>query len=137
MRHRPIVPIRIIQSQLSSPIDGCVDSAADDTLFPLRLARRRGIDLAHAPRGEVHAAGHSPLPVNYALVTLLLADGVETCEWEAIIGFADVPLRWPLLGQAGCLQFFDVELRGARREAQLTPNSSFRGQHLVHRQRPP
>jgi hypothetical protein len=137
VRHRPIVPIRIIQPQLSPPIDGCVDSAADDTLFPVRLAVRLGIDLAGAPQGEVRPVGHGPLAVKYARLTLLVTDGFESCVWDAIVGFADFPLRWPLFGQAGFLQFFDVELRGARQETVLSPNSSFQGQHVIHTPRPP
>jgi hypothetical protein len=119
------------------PLDGCIDSAADDTIFSLGVARRLGIDLAGAPQGEGQPVGHVRLPVKYARVTLLLSDGLETCEWDAIVAFADVPLRWPLLGHAGFLQFFDVELRGARREALLTPNGSFQGRHVVHTPRPP
>jgi hypothetical protein len=119
------------------PIDGCIDSASDDTIFPQRLARRLGINLASAPPGESQPVGQAALPIKYARVTLLLADGFETCEWEAIIGFADVPLRWALLGLAGFLQYFDAELRGARRELVLIPNSSFPGQHVVHRSPPP
>jgi hypothetical protein len=67
-------------------------------------------------------------------VTLRVADGSEACEWDAIVGFIDVPLRWAILGHAGFLQHFDVQLLGDRREAQLAPNPSFPGRHI---QRPP
>lgn len=137
VRHRPIVPIHVIGPQLLPPIDGCIDSASDDTLFPQRLARRLGIDLTSAPQGESQPAGHAPVQVRYAKVTLLLADGFETCEWEAIVGFVDVPLRWALLGHAGFLDFFDARLRGARHEVLIVPDTSFPGQHVIHRPSPP
>jgi hypothetical protein len=117
--------------------DGCLDSASDDTVFPRALARRLGIDLSGAPQGEAQPAGGPGLPYSYAAVTLRLTDGRETCEWQAAVGFAAVPLRWALLGTPGFLEFFDVELRGARREAVLTPNASFPGRHTAHGLPPP
>jgi hypothetical protein len=137
MRYRPIVPVHVLAPQPLLPTDCCIDSASDDTLFPVRFARRLGIDLAGAPQGEAQPAGHPPLPVRYGRVTLLLADGFESCEGEAVVAFLDVPMRWPLLGHAGFLDFFDVQLLGARREAVLAPNNSFSGRHIVHRPPPP
>jgi len=49
VRYRPIVPVHIIGPQLLPPLDACIDCAADDTLFPVRLASRLGIDLTGAP----------------------------------------------------------------------------------------
>jgi len=72
--------------------------------------------------------------VHYASVTMLLTDGYESCEWDAIVGFSTVPMRWALLGHAGFLEFFDVELFGARREVTIKPNSAFAGLHVVHDQ---
>jgi hypothetical protein len=68
---------------------------------------------------------------SYATVTLRITDGLEAFEWPAIVGFVDLPLRWALLGHAGFLDFFDIELRGARREVAITPNSSFQGQRTI------
>ena len=137
MRYRPIVPLHVLTPRALPPTDCCIDSAADDTLFPVRFARRLGIDLTTAPKGETQPSGHAPLPVRYGRVTLFLADGFESCEWEAVVGFVDVPLRWPLLGHAGFLDYIDVHLLGVRREALLTPNSSFPGRHTVLRPPPP
>jgi hypothetical protein len=63
----------------------------------------------------------------YAQVQLRLSDGVETCEWLAIVGFLDLPLRHGLLGQAGFFQFFDVSFLGASQEVTLVPNTTFPG----------
>ena len=137
VRYRPIVPIQIIGPQVLPPFDACIDSAADDTVFPLRLARRLGINLTAAPEGKVQPVGQIALTVKYARATLLLADGFESCQWEAIVAFADSPLRWALLGHAGFLQFFDTNLRGALRDVLLVPNTSFLGQHVIHAVPPP
>jgi hypothetical protein len=113
--------------------DGCLDCASDDTIFPLSLARRLGIDLTGAAQGQAQPVGGLVVPYLYAAVTLRLSDGIETCEWPATVGFVDLPLRWALLGHAGYLEFFDVELRGARREVVITPNNLFPGQRTSRR----
>jgi hypothetical protein len=38
------------------------------------------------------------IPYANAAVTLRLSDGLESCEWKAIVGFVDLPLRWDTLG---------------------------------------
>jgi hypothetical protein len=131
MRHRPIVPIHILAPRMLPPLDACIDSAADDTVFPPHWATRLGIDLKAAPRGQAQVVGGSIIQVSFAPVTLLLSDGYETCEWDAIVGFSASAMRWALLGHSGFLEFFDVQLLGARRETIITPNSAFVGQHFV------
>ena len=132
VRHRPIVSIRIFGPLGSRLYDGCLDCASDDTIFPLWLAHRLGIDLRGAPQGEARPVGGMIIPYSYAAVTLRLSDGVETCEWQATVGFVDLPLRWALLGHAGFLDFFDTELRGGRREVAMIPNNLFPGTRTIH-----
>ena len=131
-RYRPVVPIQILGPLTLPPVDGCIDCAADDTVFPLHLATRLGVDLATAPKGQAKVVGGTLVNVSYAPVTLLLSDGFEAFEWNAVVGFATVPLRWALLGHAGFLDFFDVQLLGARREAMVAPNTAFGGQRIVY-----
>ena len=131
-RYRPIVPAHIVAPVMLPPLDACIDSAADDTIFPPHLAIRLGIDANSAPTGQVRLVGGTTIKVSYAAVTLLLSDGYETCEWDAVVGFSAVPMRWALLGHAGFLEFFDVQLLGAHREAILVPSANFTGQHLYH-----
>lgn len=128
-RYRPIVPIRIQGPMGSRLFDGCVDCGSDDTIFPRSLARKLGVDLTGADQGEAHPVGGTAVVYVYATVTLHLSDGVASCEWQATVGFVDLPLRWALLGHAGFLDFFDTELRGSRREVFLTPNRLFSGIH--------
>ncbi len=132
VRSRPIVPIRVFGPLGSRLYDGCLDCASDDTIFPLSLARQLGIDLSGAPQGAAHPVGGMIIPYSYAGVALRLSDGSETCEWQALVGFVDLPLRWALLGHAGLLDFFDTDLRGARRDVVMIPNSLFPGTHTVH-----
>jgi hypothetical protein len=66
-------------------------------------------------------------PVRYATVTLRLTDGIERREWTAWVGFTRAPLRRPLLGFAGFLQFFTATFHGDREEVELAVNSLYRG----------
>src|SRR4051794_36498321 len=67
----------------------------------------------------------------YAMVRLRLCDGQEECECDAIVGVVVAPMRWAILGYAGALQSFDLQLLGVGRNAGLTPNASFPGRHGI------
>ena len=58
---------------------------------------------------------------------LRLTDGREFREWPAWVGFTPARLPYPMLGFAGCLQFFDAEFRGGREEVELTVNPLYPG----------
>jgi len=118
-------------------LDANLDCGSDDTIFPAYLAPHLGIDLTNAPEGEAGAIGGIPILYRYALVTIRVTDGYEECVWDGIAGFIATPLRWAVLGHAGMLQFFDVQLLGERREVILTPNPSFPGRSVVRRTRQP
>ena len=77
--------------------------------------------------GEATGVASNPVPIRYAQVTLRLTDGHEFREWLAWIGFTTATLRQPLLGFAGCLQFFDANFRGSREEVELASNSAYPG----------
>jgi hypothetical protein len=65
--------------------------------------------------------------IRYAEVSLRLTDGREFREWPAREAFTAAALRWPQLGYAGCLQFFDGTFRGAHEEVELTVNNLYPG----------
>jgi len=54
-------------------------------------------------------------------------DGTMCCVWRAIVGFTDAQLSFPLLGQTGCLEFFNYVGRGKDRVSILEPISPFPG----------
>lgn len=133
LRFRPLIAVRLFGPNGSRLFDGCLDCASDDTIFPRFLARSLGIDLSGAPQGEARPVGGIAIPYLLTQLPLRVTDGKEQCDWLATVGFADLPLRWALLGHAGFLNYFDTQLLGARREAILNPNSSFHGQHVFLR----
>ncbi len=99
----------------------------DDTVFHESVAALIGIDLTNAPTGEATGVGMVPSPIRYAQVNLRITDGREFCDWPAWVGFTTVPLRRPLLGYAGFLQFFDATFRGGREEVELVTNPFYPG----------
>jgi hypothetical protein len=128
VRYRPLVPIVIVgpTGLMRQFPRAVVDPAADDTVFPLDTAARIGArlrpDSGHRVRwrGQLH-------PLRFGDVELILADAVSTWRWPAVVGFSPAPLRYPILGQAGTLQFFDVRFLGVQLRVELETNSSYPG----------
>jgi hypothetical protein len=129
VRYRPIVAVRVTGPTGSWIMDGLLDSGSDDTIFPEWAAAIIGADLDTAVDQHLHLAGRAnPLRCRYLSVTLRITDGKsETYEWDATVGFVAVPLKCPLLGHAGFLQYFDVKFQGSDHVVSLAPNSSFSG----------
>jgi hypothetical protein len=103
-----------------------MDSGGDDTVFPIDVLRLIGAsalpDTGHRIRwrGSLH-------PLRYASVELSMSDDVAECRWQAVIAFSPAPLTYPILGNAGCLEFFDIRLLGADLWIELEPNWKFQG----------
>jgi hypothetical protein len=127
-RPKPLIPITVLSPINARLIMALLDTGADDTVFPESLAPLLGIDLTNAPEAE--AGGIANLPaarLRLAQVTLRLATASEQREWPALVGFTATPLRFPLLGCAGVLQYFSADFRGHREEVELTINSLYPG----------
>lgn len=43
------------------------------------------------------------------------------------VGFSAAPIQYPLLGQIGCLEFFDARFFGQLRIVELETNAAFPG----------
>jgi hypothetical protein len=104
-----------------------LDTAADDTIFSEILANQIGIDLDNAPTGFGSGVGMSNIPLRYGQVRLRLTDRHEQREWSTWVGFTPVRLPYPMLGFAGCLQFFTSTFQGDREEVELTVNRLYSG----------
>jgi hypothetical protein len=128
VRWRPLVPVSIIgPSGLIWDFGrAVVDPASDDTVFPLDTAARIGAsllpDTGHRIRwrGQLH-------PLRFADVELLLTDNIGTWRWSAVVAFSPAPLRYPILGQSGCLQYINARFLGADLIVELETNPSFAG----------
>ncbi len=126
-RHLPILSVGVEGPRGSYVVPSRLDSGSDDTIFPLWLASRIGIDLSGATMAESQGVGGATLSYWCAPVILRISDGKESCIWRAIVGFIDIRRRTGLLGLAGFLDYFDTSLMGAAREVQLSPNGAFPG----------
>jgi hypothetical protein len=126
-RPRAVFSATLVGPTGASSQDSLLDTGADDTVFPLKLAGQLGIDLANAPTGTLGGIGGTVGAVLFALVTLRITDGKEFCEWPARVGFTAAPLKRPLLGFAGFLQFFRAVFDGDLEEVELTTNRRYPG----------
>lgn len=127
VRPRPVIPASLVGPADTQAFHGTLDSSSDDTLFPEHWAAPLGIDLSQAPSGTGAGVGSHGIPVRYAEVKLRLTDGREFREWPAWVGFTPVALVYPILGFAGCLQFFTTTLYGDMELVELTVNRLYPG----------
>ena len=127
VRPQPLIHVSLVGPAAARPVLGVLDTAADDTVFPDYVAARIGIDLTGAPVGSSSGVGGISAPLRYAQVKLRVAGGGEFREWPAWVGFSPVPMRYPMLGFAGFLQFFAATFHGDREEVELTINRLYPG----------
>jgi hypothetical protein len=127
VRPRSLVVVSVIGPGGTSIETAHLDPGADDCVFPVPLAARIGVDLANAATGEAAGIGMNPIGLRYGRVNLRLANGGERYEWTAWVAFTEAPINRPLLGFAGCLQFFTATFHGDREELELAANSLFPG----------
>ncbi len=84
-----------------------LDTGSDECLFPSIfqhiIAAQTLPEIGHRVtwRGGM-------FPLVYADVSLELADEITTYRWPAIVAFTQPPLKYSLLGIAGCLEYFDA-----------------------------
>jgi hypothetical protein len=104
-----------------------LDTGSDDTVFPEWIATRIGVDLTNAPTGTASGVGLVRAAIRFAEVRLRLTDGVEFRAWPARVGFTSAPLKQPLLGFAGFLQFFTAAFDGEREAVDLAVNGRYPG----------
>ena len=127
VRYRPLIPVTVVgpagQRRFSRAV---VDSGGDDTVFPIGVLALIGVaprpDSGHRIRwrGNLH-------PLRFADVDLVFADDAASCRWPSVIAFSPAPLPYPILGNAGCLEFFDVRLLGGDLVVELETNWKYPG----------
>lgn len=124
---RPLIPVSLIGPAGTELKDALLDSGSDYTLFSAQSAKTIGLDLSNAPHAVGAGIGKAVMPIRFAQASLRISDGVETREWSAWVGFVSIPLKHPIMGFAGALQFFDLHLRGALEEFELAVNALYPG----------
>jgi len=127
VRPRPRVLVHLAGPLASTSRYALLDTGADDTIFPDTVAALLGVDLDQAPIGSARGVGTGAIGIKYAAISMRLHDGLHTCEWPAIVGFTSAQINFPLLGFAGCLQFFIATFHGDREEVELAVNGLYPG----------
>jgi hypothetical protein len=126
VRLRPYVEVTVIGPADCRLRVALLDPGSDETLFPEGLAAQLGVDLSDAPLTHVAGIGHGTVTARLAQVRLRISAGQELREWPAWVGFV-FGLRRPLLGFAGCLQFFTAAFHGDLEFVELTINTLYPG----------
>jgi hypothetical protein len=123
------MPVQFARTSSHLTRTSVLDTAADDTVLPDWIAAALGLDLTGAEEQPIGMMGRIALRCRYAPAEVQISDGArETYRWSAVVGFVPASaLQRPILGQAGFLQHFDAEFRGADFEVILIPNRSFPG----------
>jgi hypothetical protein len=127
VRPQPLIHVGAVGPAGTLAVLGILDTVADETVFPDYVAAKLGVDLTGAPIGSSSGVGGVPVPLRFAQIKLRLAGGGEFWEWPAWVGFTSLPLRYPMLGFAGFLQFFTAAFHGDLEEVELTANRLYVG----------
>ena len=93
----------------------CLDTGADDCVFPFPIAERIGLDIASMPKGEtVGVGGKKDIYYANACIEILLPPGQgNSMVFKTRVGFVQ-DLGIGLLGQVGFFDRFDVSFSQRR-----------------------
>jgi hypothetical protein len=113
---RPVVPVTV-EGISRAPQLCLLDTGALHNRFAAWIAESAGIDLTTADEARF-AVGGFIVTAREAPVQLTLGE----VTWEAPVWFCDPwPLSFHLLGQEGFFRWFEVRLRAAVYEIEITP----------------
>jgi hypothetical protein len=107
--------------------EALLDTGSDDVVFPEDAAAKIGLDLSNAPTLSAGGIATHATTCRFAHARLRVTDGVEFREWTAMVGFAPTPMRQPILGYAGFLQFFTATFHGDLEQVELAVNPTYPG----------
>ena len=128
VRWRPLLPVTVLgptglRRQFGRAL---LDTGADDTVFPLDTVAQIAVNLRPDTGHRIRWRGQAH-PLRFGDVQLeLTADG-SVWRWPAVVAFSPAPIAYPVLGNCGCLQFFDARFRGTDLVVDLDTNPSYPG----------
>ncbi len=127
VRYRPLIPVTVVGSNGQRRFSrAVVDSGGDDTVFPIGVLGFIGATPRPDTGQRIRWRGNLH-PLRFADVELVLADDASSCRWPAVVAFSPAPLPYPILGNAGCLSYFDVRLLGADLVVEMETNWKYPG----------
>jgi len=120
--YRPVIPIGITGEAGTAVFYGLLDTGADETLLPKKVADLIGIKANTSQTSTVMSAS-GEMTVSYGRVTIEIGHGRQKYRWGAIVGIVEQPWQEALLGHIGFLRYFDVTFLGAKQEVKLKRNT--------------
>ena len=111
----PFLPFRLAYGEKTVPLLGLIDTGAADCLFDCAVADDLGMDLTktHQEKEYFGIAGQTVIGYMHSVEFQILGFG-EWVEIEA--GFLDAKLPYPLLGQSGFFDNYEVILKTVQRK---------------------
>ena len=102
-----------------------MDTGADNTILPERVARVLGIPLVRGTGPAARAFGGQEIALSYADVDLELVHADESLRWLAHVYFlaGDADEETIILGHQGFLDYFTATFIGEECALELKPNS--------------
>jgi hypothetical protein len=122
---RPEVSIRIVGPAGIAETLALVDTGADNSVFPLSIARHLQIETALGEGPAATAFGGQQIPLSFAEVILELSDDDASIRWHGRLYFADFPNdseKAVILGHEGFLDYFTATFDGNNCVLNLDPN---------------
>ncbi len=120
--YRPKARIRIDGPKGTDELSALVDTGADETLLPVDLAERLGLELRDEARTVILGIVGNSTPIWYAQVNLEVLRPGGGPRWSARVGF--YLGAKPILGHAGFLDHFTAKFNGRAKTLTLTPNGT-------------
>jgi hypothetical protein len=131
IRWRPLIPVTIRAPETGRDHEyglALLDTGSQDTIFPIDIALSLGVRLL-----PLSAVGHqvrwrgTAYPLRFGAVQLELSDGTEKWTWPTMLAFTRATMPYPMLGQAGFLEFMNATFHGEDHFVTLDPTPSFPG----------
>ncbi len=119
---RPYIPIRVVGPRGTARLDGLLDTGADETVLPLFVAGRVGVEIDPEAQARFRGVGGHLVTVTYGRVELEVGSGFRAVRWPATVAFLDSGI--PILGHEGFLQYYTASFNGHRGHVTLTPNDT-------------
>ncbi len=113
MVRMPFLPIRLCYGEKTTNLVGLIDTGATDCLFDREVAEELGIDLKNTPLEKEYFGIADQTVIGYMHQIEFQIQGFS--EWiDLEAGFLDTKLHYPLLGQSGFFDNYEVILKRYR-----------------------
>lgn len=124
---RPEIPVRIRGPRGQGHYVALVDTGADNSVVPVRIADDLGIDLHPSTGPDLVTLGGEKLPVHIGEIEIEVGDAEESVRWLAAVhffDFASAEHETLVFGHAGFLDYFTAVFDGLWATLTLTPNAT-------------